>query len=337
MRSLVKFLLFFSAFPAVKSSTEPFEAPKYGVKTQIPLEWPIAVREEEDRVFVAVIPQADPDRPGVAACELGLAPENLDEYRTRIDRNAERGREPGKLVRNEIVRTPKGERLVTLKEFRPRGVLWRELKVRIIAHRQLYTFTLNTDEATYPRAKIAFDALIDATEFSPPNTGADRVDEARNRWAQREFKFALDLPPGWEPALAPSEIALFYANGPAQGIWADNVLVVARPHQNVDLERLAREFPDQLRREEEGCEVLSCQVVKQGDLRALETVVRTQRGPFSMTILERRFAGKRFDYELKYTVETKQFEVLEPMMKRTFNSFEELPGEVPVPARVPRA
>ena len=45
----------------------------------------------DDRVFVAVIPQADPDRPGVVACELGLAPENLDEYRTRIDGNARRG------------------------------------------------------------------------------------------------------------------------------------------------------------------------------------------------------------------------------------------------------
>ena len=39
---------------------------------------------------VALIRQADPERPGVAACELGLAPENLDEYRTRIDRNAKR-------------------------------------------------------------------------------------------------------------------------------------------------------------------------------------------------------------------------------------------------------
>ena len=61
----------------------------------IPKDWPIAVREEEDRVFVALIPQHDAERPGVAACELGLAPENLDEYRTRIDGNARRGGRPG--------------------------------------------------------------------------------------------------------------------------------------------------------------------------------------------------------------------------------------------------
>src|SRR5271157_6168214 len=73
--------------------TEPFVAPKYGVTTQIPKGWPLAVREKDDRVFVAVIPQNDPDRPGIAACELGLAPESLEDYRTRIDSNAKnRGR-----------------------------------------------------------------------------------------------------------------------------------------------------------------------------------------------------------------------------------------------------
>ena len=72
----------------ISPPTEPFEAPKYGVTTRIPKDWPLAVREKEDRVFVAIIPQDDPDRPGVAACELGLAPESLEEYRTRIDSNA---------------------------------------------------------------------------------------------------------------------------------------------------------------------------------------------------------------------------------------------------------
>src|SRR6516225_6836040 len=81
--------------------TEPFEAPKYGVTTRLPRDWPLAVREKDDRIFVAVIPQDNPNRPGIAACELGLAPESLDEYRTRIDRNAkDRGRPNGKLASN---------------------------------------------------------------------------------------------------------------------------------------------------------------------------------------------------------------------------------------------
>ena len=79
--------------------TAPFEAPKYGVKAAIPEGWEIVAREEDDRVFVALIPQADPERPGAVACELGLAPETLDEYRTRIDGTAKRGGRPGgKLV-----------------------------------------------------------------------------------------------------------------------------------------------------------------------------------------------------------------------------------------------
>ena len=53
--------------------TEPFEAPKYGLATRIPKVWAVAVHEEEDRIFVAIIPQKDFDRPGVAACELALA------------------------------------------------------------------------------------------------------------------------------------------------------------------------------------------------------------------------------------------------------------------------
>jgi hypothetical protein len=311
--------------------TEPFEAPKYGLKLAVPKGWPIADRENGDRVFVALIPEGDPDRPGVVACELGLAPENLDEYRTRIDGNARRGGRPGAaLARNEVVKGPKGERLESLWEFRPAaGGLWRELSVRVIANRQLYTFILNSDEATYPKARPAFDALVDSVAFFPPNTGADRLGAKGNRWVQREFKFAIDLPEGWQPALAPSEVALLFANGPAKGVWSDNLLVLAQPHRPMDLDALARELPEQLRAEEPNCEVLSCRVTKQGQRDALETVVRTRRGPFSMTVLERRFRGGRFDYEVKFTVESERFDALAPALRKSLDSFDEVPGTVP--------
>jgi hypothetical protein len=309
----------------------PFEAPKYGVKVSLPKDWPIAIHEEEDRIFMAVIPQRDPDRPGVAACELGLAPETLDEYRTRIDGNAKRGNRPGAtLARNEVVKRPKGDRLETLWEFRPaNGGLWLEFSIRVLANRQMYTFILNVDEATYATARPAFEALVDSAELTPPNTGADLVAKAANRWAQREFKFAIDLPEGWRPVLAPSEVALFFANGPANGIWSDNILVLAEPHQTRDLKDLAREIPDQLRRAAPNCEVLACEVIKQGKRDALETVVRTRQGPFSMTVLERRFRGARFDYEVKYTVESKRFDALAPILRKSLDSFDEVPGTVP--------
>lgn len=313
--------------------TDPFEAPKYGVKTQIPRDWPIADRENGDRIFVALIPQDDPDRPGVVACELGLAPESLDEYRTRIDGNARRGGRPGsKLAKNEVVpaKGERRERLETIWEFRPAsGGLWREISVRIIANRQMYTFILNVDDPTHAKVRTEFDALIDAVAFSPPNTGADLVEARSNRWVQREFKFAIDLPEGWSPVLAPSELALLFANGPAKGVWSDNLLVLAQPHRPTDLHELATILPDQLRKEEPNCEVISCRVIKDGDREQLETVVRTQRGPFSMTVLERRFRGSRFDYEIKYTLESKRFDELAPMLRKTLDSFKEVPGDVP--------
>jgi hypothetical protein len=315
----------------VNSSAEPtvpFEAPKYGVRVSIPREWPIAVREEEDRVFVAVVRQNDPDRPGVVACEIGLAPEGLDEYRTRIEANARRGGRPGaRLASNLVINGPSGERLETVWEFQPTaGGLWREVIVRRLANQQMYTFTLNVDDDTYALARPAFDALVASAELSEPNTGADLLDDKSNRWVQREFKFALDLPASWRPALAPAKVALFFANSPAHGIWSDNVLVLAQPHRPVDFEELARDLPDQLRQVEPGCEVLSCRVVKQGTRDALETVVRTTRGPFSMTVLERRFRGGRFDYEVKYTVESKRFDALAPSLRKSLDSFSELPG-----------
>lgn len=309
---------------------EPFEAPKYGVKVDIPRDWPIQVREKDDQVFVAVIGQKDLERPGVVACELGLAPENLDEYRTRIDGTAKRGGRPGgTLAKNEVVKGPKGDRLESIWEFRPRsGGLWREVSVRILANRQMYTFLLNVDDETYQGVRPAFDALIDSAVLSRPNTGADLLVRKSNRWVQREFKFALDLPEGWSPVLAPSEVALFFANGPAQGIWSDNVLVLAQAHRPMDFDTLKDELPDQLRQVEPNCEVLSCTVVKQGKLDALETIVRTRRGPFSMTVLERRFRGDRFDYEVKYTIESKRFDALAPALRKSLDSFSEVPGPV---------
>jgi hypothetical protein len=314
---------------AVSGQTVTFDSAKYGLKVELPKAWEVAQREQEERVFVAIVPLADPLRPGVVACELGLAPETLDEYRTRIDANAARGGGSGrKLVRNEVVKNKDGDRLETLWEFRPGfGGTWRELIVRRVANRQMYTFTLNVDEDAFPSAKVAFDAILGSARFRPPNTGADPA--GPGRWVQREFKFAIDLPQGWSPVLAPSEVALLYANGPAHGIWSDNLLILAHPHRKTDLKAMEQSFPDELRRAEPSCEVLACKVIQQGKTEALETIVRTRRGPFSMTVLERRFRGERFDYEVKYTIESKRFDELTPGLRQSLDSFAEEPGAVP--------
>jgi hypothetical protein len=314
--------------------TELFEAPKYGLVTRIPKSWQVAVHEQEDRIFVAIIPQKDLDRPGVAACELALAPETLDDYRTRIDTSSKKADpDRGTLASNRVIKDAQGERLETIWEFHPpAGGFWREVKVRTIANRQLYTFILNVEDSVYARARPAFDALVATTRFSPPNTGADLLAKSSNRWIQREYKFALDLPEGWAPVLAPSEVALLFANGPPHGVWSDNLLVVAYPHKDLDLHEVVKQLPEELRREDPACEVISCKVVAGEKAEALETVVRTNRGPFSMTVIERRFRGGRLDYEVKYTVESKRFDQLVPKFQESFKSFRELPGEVPTSA-----
>lgn len=313
--------------------TEPFEAPKYGVSTRLPKDWPLAVREKDDRVFVAVVPQGDPDRPGIVACELGLAPESLEEYRTRIDASAkQRARQNGKLASNRVIKDTAGERLETVWEFRPRsGGFWREVTVRVVANRQLYSFILNIEDARYAAVRPAFDAMIAATRFSAPNTGADLLARPANRWVQREYRFALDLPDGWSPVLAPSEVALLFANGPAHGVWSDNVLVLAQPRGKTELKDQAKELPGLLKQEDPNCEVLSCQVVTRSkdNTQVLETVVRTNRGPFSMTVIEWRFRGRRFDYEVKYTLESKRFDAMAPALRKSLDSFKELPGPTP--------
>ena len=185
------------------------------------------------------------------------------------------------------------------------------------------------EDSVYAIARPAFDALVAATWFAPPNTGADLLAKASNRWVQREYKFALDLPAGWSPSLAPSEVALLFANGPPHGVWSDNLLVLAHPHGKTDLKELAREYPGLLKHEDPTCELVSCKIINQGKDEALETVVQTRRGPFSMTVIERRFVGSRFDYEVKYTLESKRFDALAPVLRKSLDSFKELPGPAP--------
>ena len=82
------------------------------------------------------------------------------------------GARSGKLASNKLIKDGRGERLETVWEFHPdAGGFWREISVRIIANRQLYTFILNVEDSVYAKTRPAFDALLAATKFSPPNTG----------------------------------------------------------------------------------------------------------------------------------------------------------------------
>lgn len=318
------------------AGTSLFTSPRYGIATQLPKAWPILQQEKNEYVYVCQIPQPKfPDRPGILALELAIAPESLDEYRTRIDANAKRGNRKGSLARNEIKpKTAAGlpERLETVWEFQlPNGEVWHEITTRVIRGKHLYGYVLNVEDELLKSARLKYEAVMAATQYSTPDSGAEKVAGAPgNRWIQTEFHFAVDLPEKWSPLLAPNEAALLYANGPAKGIWAYNMLVIATRAAKLDYEALAQSLPDDLAAAEPGCTVKSCAVTttKAGG-KCLETVVEVKRGPFAMTIHEWRFAGKRFNYELKFTVESARYEALQPAMRHCFESFQELPGDVP--------
>ena len=66
------------------------------------------------------------------------------------------------------------------------GGFWREVSVRMIANRQLYTFILNVEDSVYAKVRPSFDALVAATAIHgpqhrrrPAGEGVEPVDSAR--------------------------------------------------------------------------------------------------------------------------------------------------------------
>ena len=139
---------------------------------------------------------------------------------------------------------------------------------------------------------------------------------------QKKFRFGLKLPLCWKPAFPLSNETLFWANSKPKGIWNDNLLVVAAKAGPLDLEQLAMAMPKLLHEEDPRCTMISCRRVPQGRAgEALETVVETQRGPFRITVLERRYPGRRYNYEIKFTVLSETFEKSAEELRKSADSF----------------
>jgi hypothetical protein len=328
---MIALLLIALIAPSQEPQSQVFNAPKFGLTLTLPANWRILARERDDRILVAGAPsKAEGARPALIICELGISPESLDEYRSRLETSARRGART--LIKNALVEAPGGARLETERDLIvPQGEPERrELAIRISKNRQLYTFILQAEEPAWNTAREAFVGVVDAAVFGEPDTGAVLIDAKANRWKQREFGFEIDLPPDWRPALAPDEVALLFANAPAKGVWADNLVVVAHRRGSQDFDALVKSMPGELAAVDPGCEIVACKQVDRGGRSALETIVRTRRGPFSMTVIEWRFRGDRFDYEVKFTLETDRFENLRPTLEQSLKSFHEtaeiLPG-----------
>ena len=273
------------------------------------MSWKLVVKAEEILAFGLAIPTDDPSQTAGVKCEIGPAPESLDEFRTRIDRRAARESAPGRsLASNEVRQRPDRDQLVTLWNYQPSdGPAIHDLEIRLIAHEQLYTFTLRSPDPTFDAVRPHFEELVRTAQFSSPNTGLELTKDGY--CVQKKFRFGLKLPTGWRPSFPLSAESLFWAQSKPKGIWNDNLLVIATKAKPVDLDSLSELIPAQLRKEEPNCTVKSCRKVTQGEIGdSLETVVETQRGPFRITVLERRYPGRRYNYEIKFTVMSETFE-----------------------------
>lgn len=305
---------------------------RYGVTVNVPEGWRLVLTGREDRAFVLLLPQGEASRPAVAACEIAVAPQRLEDFQSRIDRNAEDLSPERNLVRNRIVSSEEDDEpdaaqpklLESLWELSPPdGSKWFDLKVRRIENNQLYTFILIADQDHFEAYQQEFRAAIAKAAFSAPDTGLQPL--PGGYWMHATMHFGLKLPEGWKPSFPLSERAPFFATGPAHEVLADNLIVVPTTPEKLDLDRLIERFPDEIKKLDPGAKVLRSDKVPQGDGEAVETVIETRRGPFRVTILQRRFQGKRRNYEINFTILTDEFEKLEPQLKASADSFKEFP------------
>lgn len=166
-----------------------------------------------------------------------------------------------------------------------------------------------------------------AAAYSEPETGVRRM--PGGYWMQREYRFALKLPEGWKPSFGPHDKVLFFASGDKHEVFTDNLIVLASPKRDLDLVKLQETLPGEIAQADPKAEIEQCKVVLQGDEEALESVIHIQRGPFKITIFERRFSGKECNYEVRYTLERSAFEKTEKALRKSLESFKEIEGQIP--------
>ncbi|MBI3466024.1 MAG: hypothetical protein HY000_23670, partial [Planctomycetes bacterium] len=91
---------------AAEDGLRDVEAKRFGIAVKVPDGWQLIDLARDDRAFVLQLPQENGSPSGYVACELGVAPENLEEFCKRhqsADDEEQKRPEPRrKLVRNEL-------------------------------------------------------------------------------------------------------------------------------------------------------------------------------------------------------------------------------------------
>jgi hypothetical protein len=310
----------------------------YGISVRVPQAWRLISWSRDDAAFILRLPQDPGSKTGFVKCELGIAPERLEEYQKREPQSVAAvaaGSPTRKLIENKLEPLDEQtfgkslaeskQRLLNVWELEgPAGERSFEVMTRVIRDGMLYSFSLSTDEAHFEAYRLDFDEMLASCQFTPLDSGVRRM--PGGYWMQRDFRFALRLPEGWKPAFGPNDKVLFFAAGAKHSLFTDNLLVLASPVRVLDLEQLKTSLPGEIAQQDARAET-TCKIVPQGRTVALETMIHTQRGSLKISILERRFRSETRNYEVKYSCETTEFKRIEAELRKSLDSFIEVIDE----------
>ncbi|MBS0208446.1 MAG: hypothetical protein JSS27_05775 [Planctomycetes bacterium] len=338
---------------AAEDGRRAVEVRRYGISVRVPQAWRLINWARDEQAFALKLPQ-DGGKSGHVSCSLVSGPLTLEDYQKQLAAEVERPaavqpatEQPSvrptetsqrKLVENRIDTIDAGRYgadlaralnrwLVSAWETElPDGGHTYEVSVRAVYDGTLYTFALDSDEAHYQAYRLDFEDMLASARFSPLETGLRRM--PNGYWMQGNFRFAVKLPEGWQPGLGPSDRVLFYATGARHEAFADQLLILASPPRQLDLQMLKQVLPEQVQRTDHDAQV-TCSIVRQGGATALETVIHTVQGGVPVVVLERRFGSPLRNYEVKFTVRAEEFERLADELRKSLDSFVEVANAAP--------
>ena len=331
-------VLLFTVAARADDGKRGVEAPRFGIRVRVPQAWDLVDWNRGDRAFELDLPQDSGSLVGHVRCTVGPATGTLEQLERRYvsqgDAAVTETAPSRRLLEHRIEALDDHETAAALSErFRRRLVVawsykdakgrrWGERRIHVADADVAFTFTLDSDEAHFDAYAADFEEMFAGAVVQPwksPLTGP-----ADGFWLQPEFRFALKLPTGWRPSFGPNERVLLYAVGATHDDHFDHLSVQAAPLPARSPEQLRETIPVDVRRSDPGAEV-TCTLVQQGQGRALETIVRTTRGGMPIVVVERRFATKVRNYEVKLTCAAAEFARREAEFRAVLDTFVEVP------------
>lgn len=307
------------------------DVPRMGVHARVPQAWDLADWARDDKAFELALPQDSGSRVGSLTCTLTPVPESLEVQRRKLEEAPPQTVVPRSLTLqlgdfavgevSETLRAQARRRLSAVRFHQDaQGRRWGERQVLLICHNLLYRFTLESDEAHFDAYDADMEEMLSTIRLDPPQLGLTSL--GNDYWLQRDLRFVIKLPESWQPTLGPTSRTLVFAAGRRHGDRLDNLSVMASSLRPLNLEQLAAETPQFVRRGDAAARV-DCKIVPQGRGRALETLIRTERDGERLVILERRFAGRTASFEIKVTCSAGEFDLHERELREALDSLTE--------------